>query len=41
MSGGRPRTTIGTFGVIRLAAAPGGWMAATRVRVTMMAGCGG
>lgn len=32
MSGGRPRTTIGTFGQIGLSAAPGGWTAATRVR---------
>lgn len=32
MSGGRPRTTIGTFGSIRLAEAPSGWTASTRVR---------
>jgi len=32
VSGGRPRTTIGTFGSIALVEAPGGWTASTRVR---------
>jgi integrase len=32
VSGGRPRTTIGTFGCIALAEVPGGWTASARVR---------
>jgi hypothetical protein len=32
MSGGRPWTTIGTFGAIGFASVAGGWTAVTRVR---------
>lgn len=32
MTGGRPRTTIGTFGSIAVVDAPGGWTASARVR---------